>query len=141
MSRVSLVCGRALNSAQVQRFTGRGPTLSVNDQLSSETRGVGPAERTGKPSVSDCPGGMRSANSGAGRRPVKPLVAMIMLLDANLSPGLPCGGVFSDRELPVRPDEVAVVAMRDAFEVVLMFGLGLPKVADWSDFGHHLARP
>ena len=58
---------------------GRGPILSVNDQSLSDTRGVGPAERTGKPSVSDCPGGMRSASSGAGRRPVKPLVAMIKL--------------------------------------------------------------
>src|SRR5918994_1237773 len=98
MSRVILVCGRARNSAQVQRFTGRGPTLIVNDQSPSETRGVGPAERTGKLSVTDCPGGIRSASSGAGRRPVKPLVAMIMLLDASLSRDLPDRGAFSDRE-------------------------------------------
>src|SRR5215217_8721902 len=104
MSRVILVCGRAFNSAQVQRFTGRGPTLSVKDQSPSETRGVGPAERTGKPSVSDCPGGIRSASSGAGRRPVKPLVAMIMLLDAGLLRGMPRSGVLLDRELPVGPD-------------------------------------
>src|SRR5215217_8104294 len=103
MSRVILVRGREWNSTQVQRFTGRGPTLNVNNQSPSETRGVGPAERTGKPSVSDCPGGIRSASSGAGRRPVKPLVAMIMLLDAGLSRGLPCGGFFSDRELPGGP--------------------------------------
>src|SRR5215211_7011616 len=51
MSRVILVCGRAWNSAQVQHFTGRGPTLSVNDQSPGETRGVGPAVRTGNPSV------------------------------------------------------------------------------------------
>src|ERR671916_443484 len=81
MSRVILVCGRAWNSAQVQRCTGRGPTLSVNDQSPSETRGVGPAVSTGNPSVRDWPGGTRSASSGAGRRPVKPLVAITLLLE------------------------------------------------------------
>src|ERR671910_833061 len=95
MSRVILVCGRALNSAQVQRFTGRGPTLSVNDQSPNETRGVGPAVRTGNPSVSDWPGGTRSANSGAGRRPVKPLVAMTLLLEVNQLRLLASGGIFA----------------------------------------------
>ena len=80
MSRVILVCGKAMNSSQVQRFTGRGPTFSVNDQSAVDSRGVGPAERTGKPSVRDWPGGMRSASSDAGRRPVKPRVTMEHLL-------------------------------------------------------------
>src|SRR4051794_11041744 len=126
MSRVILVCGKAWNSAQDQRFAGRGPTFSVNDQSSSDTRGVGPADRTGKPSVSDWPGGMRSANSGAGRRPVKPLVAMIQL-SLGCRRRFTCRGLVSDRQLPVGPDEMAGVAVRNAFEVVLMLGLGLPE--------------
>jgi hypothetical protein len=36
---------------------------------------------------------------------------------------------------------MAVVTIQDSFEVVLMLGLGLPKVAGWSDFGDHPARP
>src|SRR5215207_3303929 len=94
MSRVILLRGKAWNSAQFQRFTGRGPTLRVNDQSPRETRGVGPAESTGNPSVMDCPGGMRSASSEAGRRPVKPLVAMMMLPQARLSRLLPLGRCF-----------------------------------------------
>src|SRR5689334_16652635 len=76
MSRVILVWGRALNSSQLQVFTLRGPTFSVKVQLAGATRGVGPAESTGKSSVSDWPGGMRSAISEGGRRPVKPLVTI-----------------------------------------------------------------
>src|SRR5215207_8421549 len=141
MSRVILVCGKAWNSAQFQRFTGREPTFSENGQPPRETRGVGPAESTGNPSVTDCPGGMRSASSEAGRRPVKPLVAMRRSLKLGCHVGLPWDCVFSDREFPVLPDEMAVVAMRNAFEIILMLGLGLPEVAGWSDFRHHLARP
>src|SRR4051794_14400870 len=53
----------------------------------------------------------------------------------------PLGGVFSDPELPIRPDEMAGVSTRNSFKVVLMLGLSLPEIAGWSDFGHHLARP
>src|SRR3954453_12293168 len=51
------------------------------------------------------------------------------------------GRVFAMRQLPVRPREVAVVAVGGALEVVLMFGLGLPEGAGGADRGHHLARP
>jgi hypothetical protein len=64
-----------------------------------------------------------------------------MLLDVSRSRLLGWGGVFSDRELPILPDEMAVVAIRNTFEVVLMLWLGLPEVAGWSDFGQRLARP
>src|SRR5215212_8388522 len=38
------------------------------------------------------------------------------------------GGAFSNRELPVRPDEMAGIAMRNAFKIVLMLGFSLPEV-------------
>ena len=63
-----------------------------------------------------------------------------MLLDVSRSRLLGWGGVFSDRELPILPDEMAVVAIRNTFEVVLMLWR-LPEVAGWSDFGQRLARP
>ena len=69
MSRVILVCGSALNSAQVHFLTGRGPCLSVNVQSSVRTRGVGPAESTGKPWSRYWPGGMRASVSVGGFRP------------------------------------------------------------------------
>src|SRR5918996_553729 len=45
------------------------------------------------------------------------------------------------RKPPVGPDEVAGVAVRVAFQVVLMLRLGLPEVAGRGYLGHHLARP
>ena len=45
------------------------------------------------------------------------------------------------RQLPVRPREVAGVAPRQALEVVLVLGLGLPEVARGRDFRDDLARP
>src|SRR5215216_6005535 len=51
------------------------------------------------------------------------------------------GHFFSDGQLPVLPDEMTVVAIRNALEVVLMLRLGFPEIAGWSDFGDHLARP
>ena len=54
---------------------------------------------------------------------------------------MPSGGVFSDREPPARPDEMARVAMGIPLEVVLVLWLGLPKGASWDDFGDHVARP
>ena len=89
----------------------------------------------------DWPGGMRSATSDAGRRPVKPRVAMMMLPQLGRHVCFPWRGVFSDRELPVLPDEMTIVAIRNTFEVVLMVGLCFPKLAGRSDFGDHLARP
>ena len=48
MSRVILLCGSALNSAQFQIFTGLTPSFSVKVQSSVLMRGVGPADKTGK---------------------------------------------------------------------------------------------
>src|SRR3954449_6508472 len=48
---------------------------------------------------------------------------------------------FAVRQLPVRPGEVAVVAVGVALEVVLVFGLGLPERAGLADRGHDLAGP
>jgi len=45
MSRVILVCGSALNSAQFHVFTGLTRSFSVKDQSSVLTRGVGPSRK------------------------------------------------------------------------------------------------
>ena len=44
-------------------------------------------------------------------------------------------------QLPARPREVAVVAVRVALEVVLVLGLGLPEGDGLADLGHHRAGP
>src|SRR3954452_14684720 len=80
MSRVTLVCGSALNSDQLHTLTGRGPTFSVKVQFAGSIRGVGPAVSTGKLSTACCPGGIRSDSSGLDWRPVKPRVAMVDFL-------------------------------------------------------------
>src|SRR3569832_2691662 len=71
MSRVILLCGKALNSAQFHFLIGRGPCLRVKNQSSVRTRGVGPADRFGKPCPRYWPGGMRVSVSEGGRRPEK----------------------------------------------------------------------
>src|SRR5436309_15905014 len=50
-------------------------------------------------------------------------------------------GGASARKLPLRADEVAGVAIRVTFQVVLVLGLGLPELASGRNFRHHLARP
>src|SRR5918999_1326777 len=44
-------------------------------------------------------------------------------------------------QLPARPREVAVVAVRVVLEVVLVLGLGLPEGDSLAELGHHLAGP
>src|SRR6266436_4767121 len=56
-------------------------------------------------------------------------------------PRLHATRILPDRKLPLGPDEMAGVAVRDSFEVVLMFGLGLPEWTGGGDFGHDLSRP
>ena len=56
-------------------------------------------------------------------------------------PGLVGNPVGAGWQPPVRPDEMAGVAVRNALQVVLMLGLSLPESAGRSDFGHHLPRP
>src|SRR5918996_3866890 len=51
------------------------------------------------------------------------------------------GGGLAVRQLPARPRELAVVAVRVALEVVLVLGLGLPERDGLADLGHHLAGP
>src|SRR3954466_15460665 len=80
MSRVTLVCGSALNSDQLHTLTGRGPTFSVKVQFAGSIRGVGPAVSTGKLSTRCCPGGIRSDGSDPDWRPVKPRVTMVDFL-------------------------------------------------------------
>jgi len=45
------------------------------------------------------------------------------------------------RQLPVRPDEVAGVAVGNAFQVILMLRLCFPEWPRRFDFGHHTAGP
>src|SRR5580700_10568697 len=45
------------------------------------------------------------------------------------------------RKPPIRPNEVARVAIGVFLEIVLMLGLGLPEGARRGDFGYGLTRP
>src|SRR5690348_8791258 len=45
------------------------------------------------------------------------------------------------RKSPVRPNKVAGIAIRDALEVILMLGLGLPERTCWYDLCHDGPRP
>ncbi len=76
MSRVILVCGSALKSAHDHSATGLARTFSVNFQSSIEMRGLGPADSTGKSSVTNWPGGSLLATSRGGCRPPNPRVTM-----------------------------------------------------------------
>src|SRR3954447_14428420 len=51
------------------------------------------------------------------------------------------GRAFAVRQLPVRPREVAVVAVGVALQVVLVLGLGLPEGDGLADRGDDLAGP
>src|SRR5215216_13904 len=63
--------GSCLNSSQIHLLgSSTSPTMEKSHS-SRGVRGVGPAERTGKPSTRYCPGG--SAVSWLLRRPLKPL--------------------------------------------------------------------
>src|SRR5215467_6156866 len=55
-------------------------------------------------------------------------------------PRSPSGGV-PPRQLPMRADEVAGVAVRMAFQVILVLGLGLPEIASRRELSHDLSRP
>src|SRR5215204_2183391 len=74
MSTVTRVWGSAWNFSQVHLPASDLPSCRARVHLSSGVRGVGPALRTGKPSVTYWPGGIRSAATLARGRPVKPLV-------------------------------------------------------------------
>src|SRR5882724_4684357 len=97
MSLVILVSGRALNSSQFQDLTGRGPSLSVKFQFSVRRRGVGPADSTGKSSVSTCPGGSRALVSGACGRPKNPRVAIEIILGNRVRLLIPAAGAIANK--------------------------------------------
>src|SRR3954468_18359282 len=67
MSTVNVSCGSALSSSQVHDFEASTAPWTESDHVSSDVRGVGPAERTGKSSTTYWPGGTR-AGSTSGRR-------------------------------------------------------------------------
>src|SRR5579884_2947607 len=69
-STVTVSLGKARNAFQSHRRKTSAPSSIANSHCSSGTRGVGPAESTGKSVVRYCPGG--SFTSAALRRPEKP---------------------------------------------------------------------
>src|SRR6201999_3233696 len=48
---------------------------------------------------------------------------------------------LASRQLPVRPHEVAGVAVGNPFEVILMLGFGLPEISNRDHFRGRLAGP
>src|SRR3546814_13931499 len=58
-----------------------------------------------------------------------------------LSPVRPASRGTSPRQLPVRANEMAVIAVGDALEIVLVFRLRLPEVACRRNFGNDALRP
>ena len=74
MSTVHSRVGRTWTSSKLRLTGWRTSPSMVNDQVARSTRGVGPADRTGKSRVRYWPGGVRLASSppGACRRPTKP---------------------------------------------------------------------
>src|SRR6185312_8882796 len=61
---------------------------------------------------------------------------------ASLHPGYRSArGLLACRQLPVRADEVAGVAIGDALQVILMLGFGFPEVPGGRDLGNSLAGP
>ena len=53
--------------------------------------------------------------------------------------GLFCSGALGQD--PIGADEMARVAMRDTFQIILMLWLGFPEIAYGFQLGLHLARP
>src|SRR5438093_5945450 len=72
MSLVTVSVGRAWNSFQVQRLGSSISPSMENVHRSTSTRGVGPAERTGKSVTKYCPGGTRGLDAVSRRLPRNP---------------------------------------------------------------------
>src|SRR5689334_4687482 len=73
MSTVTVSEGSAWNCSQVHETGSSIAPRSANSHRSSAVCGVGPAESTGKSSVTYWPGGTRPASASSRRRPLKPL--------------------------------------------------------------------
>src|SRR6266702_8387938 len=71
MSTLMSSVGRLLNSSQAHVFGWSISPLMVKVHFARSTRGVGPAERTGKSLTVCWPGGTRELLSGSRRRPLK----------------------------------------------------------------------
>src|SRR5689334_7526443 len=50
-------------------------------------------------------------------------------------------GRLAVRQLPLRPHEMARVAVRDPLQIVLVLGLGFPERAGLAHLGDHVAQP
>src|SRR4051812_43179390 len=77
-------------------------------------------------------------------RPVAPPAAKVhrtLSLSSTGSAGHRLTGLLPARQLPVRPDEVAGVAVRVVLQIILMLGLGLPERSDRRKLGDNLSRP
>src|SRR5918995_6193509 len=85
MSAVTGSRGSAWNSSQVHRAVRPPGSRSVKSHVPGETRGVGPAESTGKSRVSYWPGGSRSAATVDRGRPRNPRENSDVILATNLS--------------------------------------------------------
>src|ERR687896_164004 len=72
MSAVKDLLGRPWNSAPVHRFSLSTAPPIVKSHSSNDVCGVGPAERTGKPSTRYWPGGRGVDVSGSARLRLKP---------------------------------------------------------------------
>src|SRR5919107_4996961 len=72
MSTVNVSCGSARSSSHVQETASSTAPSIVNDHSSSDVRGVGPAERTGKSLTVYWPGGTREGSTSRRRRPPNP---------------------------------------------------------------------
>src|SRR5262245_4433378 len=66
--------------------------------------------------------------------------AVMVRLRRPQTPRSRSGGV-PPRQLPVRADKVTGVAVRIAFQVILVLGFRLPEIASGRELGHDLARP
>lgn len=81
MSTVILVCGSAWNASQLHFPARDPPSCRARVHFSSGVRGVGPALRTGKSSVTYWPGGTRFPSALARGRPVKPRLVVCELVE------------------------------------------------------------
>src|SRR5215207_2789441 len=72
MSLVTSSEGNARNSSHDHVLGASTSPAIVKLHAESRVRGVGPAERTGKPSTRYCPGGILTSPSTCLRRPRKP---------------------------------------------------------------------
>src|SRR5262249_27581135 len=111
-SVVNVSAGRLRNDLQSHRRRTSVPSSIVSSHFSSDTCGVGPAERTEKPAVRYCPGG--SLPFAVSRRPEKPgeTRAIFQCLGADLLGVLLVENRVELKPGHVRLSDVSLVATR-----------------------------